>query len=344
MKSHEIQACSFSEWYPLFKKVTFPSKIIPLTQEFVDYLLADNLVLRSDQALLTYSRDDSNSSDSEDDEEGWAKAESETPALEAPHFEDIDKEITTAIAEFGGKAFIKLNWSSPKDAAWIALNNSLQCHMSADVHLLLKSSDFILHDLTEPFKECEDQNVNQTPVKYNLVLRKWVEINPVNEFRCFVQNKNLIGISQRDDTQFSPFIEKEKEDIVRDIVSFFKEQIRPKFHLDNYVMDVFRQRKDKIVLIDFNPYGVITDSLLFDWNEDLLQISDASETTSPSDCASATPDFRFIPEESGIRSNPLRRYCVPEDIAHLTSGEDPFKLMDLLKLRSGTQEDNADSD
>jgi hypothetical protein len=82
MKSHEIQACSFSEWYPLFKKVTFPSKIIPLTQEFVDYLLADNLVLRSDQALLTYSRDDSNSSDSEDDEEGWAKAESETPALE----------------------------------------------------------------------------------------------------------------------------------------------------------------------------------------------------------------------------------------------------------------------
>ena len=59
---------------------------------------------------------------------------------------------------------------------------------------------------------------------------------------------------------------------------------------------------------------------------------------------SSTPDFRFIPEESGIRSNPLRRYCVPEDIAHLTSGDDPFKVMDLLKLRSGTQEDNADSD
>ena len=83
MKSHEILACSFSEWYPLFKKVTFPSKIIPLSQEFVDYLLADNLVLRSDQALLTYDKKDgSNSSDSEDDEEGWAKAESETPALE----------------------------------------------------------------------------------------------------------------------------------------------------------------------------------------------------------------------------------------------------------------------
>jgi hypothetical protein len=80
MKSHEILACSFSHWYPLFKKVTFPSKIIPLSQEFVDYLLADNLVLRSDQALLTYDKIDE--SDSEDDEEGWAKALSETPALE----------------------------------------------------------------------------------------------------------------------------------------------------------------------------------------------------------------------------------------------------------------------
>lgn len=57
----------------------------------------------------------------------------------------------------------------------------------------------------------------------------------------------------------------------------------------------------------------------------------------------STPDFRFITEESGIRTNPLRRYCVPEDIAHLTSGEDPFKLMDLLKLRPG-QPDSSDSD
>ena len=47
-------------------------------------------------------------------------------------------------------------------------------------------------------------------------------------------------------------------------------------------MDVFRERKDKIVLIDINPYGVTIDSLLFDWNEDLLKItiSEASETSS----------------------------------------------------------------
>lgn len=86
MKVEEVVACSFSEWYPKLRKVTFPSKILPLPKEFIDYLLADNLVLRSNQALLKYDRptdDASSSSDNEeDDDEGWEQAERETPALE----------------------------------------------------------------------------------------------------------------------------------------------------------------------------------------------------------------------------------------------------------------------
>ncbi len=83
MKNYEVLACSFSEWYPRLKKVTFPSQIIPLSKEFVDYLLADNLVLRSDQTLLKYDKgEESNSSDTEDDEEAWAQAECQTPSLE----------------------------------------------------------------------------------------------------------------------------------------------------------------------------------------------------------------------------------------------------------------------
>lgn len=92
--------------------------------------------------------------------------------MQAPSFEELDAEVASSIAELGGKIFAKLNWSSPKvvaenfsssysntsfffvlkDASWIALNNSLQCSVPTDIHLLLKSSDFILHDLTQPFK------------------------------------------------------------------------------------------------------------------------------------------------------------------------------------------------
>ncbi len=84
MKIKEVLACSFSEWYPLLRKSTFPSKILPLPQEFVDYLLADNLVLRSNQALLTYEPEEGSSSDSDDDNDaaGWDEAEKESPALD----------------------------------------------------------------------------------------------------------------------------------------------------------------------------------------------------------------------------------------------------------------------
>ena len=32
-------------------------------------------------------------------------------------------------------------------------------------------------------------------------------------------------------------------------------------------MDVVRPRKDEVVLVDFNPWGETTDSLMFSWQE-----------------------------------------------------------------------------
>ena len=139
-------------------------------------------------------------------------------------------------------------------------------------------------------------------VDYHLVLRKWFDVHPGSEFRCFVRNKNLVGnlfkftyelflitcnfcdclavaISQRDDSQFHPFIGPNKEDIIKDITSFYKEQILPKFPLDSYVMDVYRSKKDSVYLIDFNPYGITTDAILFDWNEEPLTVKDPAEST-----------------------------------------------------------------
>lgn len=90
---------------------------------------------------------------------------------------------------------------------------------------------------------------------------------------------NIISkaISQRDNTQFYPFIGTNREDIIKDITSFYKEQIQSKFPLDNYVVDVFRSKKDSVKLIDFNPFGITTDAILFDWNEEPL--TDPTEST-----------------------------------------------------------------
>lgn len=44
------------------------------------------------------------------------------------------------------------------------------------------------------------------------------------------------------------------------------------------------------------------------------------------------PVFRFVESEGQIQSNTYQCYAVPQDIVHLTTGEDPIKLIDFLKL------------
>ena len=43
----EIEQCRFSNWYPLFKRDTFKSVVIPLKEGFVEYLNSDGIVLPS---------------------------------------------------------------------------------------------------------------------------------------------------------------------------------------------------------------------------------------------------------------------------------------------------------
>lgn len=44
----EIDNCSFGSWYPRFKAVTFKSKIVPLSKEFIHYLNAESIYLPKD--------------------------------------------------------------------------------------------------------------------------------------------------------------------------------------------------------------------------------------------------------------------------------------------------------
>ena len=38
----------------------------------------------------------------------------------------------------------------PQDATWMSFNGTIRCTSPYDVFLLLKSSDFVTHDLTQP--------------------------------------------------------------------------------------------------------------------------------------------------------------------------------------------------
>ena len=73
------------------------------------------------------------------------------------------------------------------------MSSPMRCTSPADVYLLLKSSDFISHDLDpeKTFQCCEGR-----PQRYELelVLRKWYPVDRVREFRCFVRQEILLGM------------------------------------------------------------------------------------------------------------------------------------------------------
>jgi hypothetical protein len=103
---------------------------------------------------------------------------------------------------------------------------NLKCQNPADVYLLLKSSDFISHDLDHAFDECVDFDPSVSPAgsgdtpdvsnlslddatspsssrstskrirrpyPFELVLKKWFDMPKSQEWRCFVRNRQLLG-------------------------------------------------------------------------------------------------------------------------------------------------------
>lgn len=332
MKQQHVLNCSFSTWYPRFKNVTIRSQVIPLSKDFIDYLNADGVVLPGEPCRNTPNSDD------ESDSEEW-KSREEDPDQEtaqAPEFNEIETKIKEAVSDLGGSVFPKLNWSAPRDAAWISHNGTLKCKSVNEIFLLLKSSDVIAEQLSNPFIDCEDCQ-SESDVRYELVLRKWMDIYPGMEFRCFVKNGELVGISQRDISSFYSFIKENQEDIITDILLFFENKIAEAFPDSCYVFDVYRYADQKVLLLDFSPFGTPTNPLLFTWSEftedELEQVQDVEY-----------PVFRAINSEVGIQPSQYSSSHLPKDLRDLAAGEDINKLVDFLNVNQLIRRPEDDDD
>ena len=198
---HEVMECQLSNWYPTFsrmegkrKTLTIPSIIVnELPADWKDYLLSDGVKLPLNANKLSSCADTGTDDWSSDGEEESQKEEEEDQNEVCRfHFPRLNQEITDSIQALGGAAVPKLNWSAPKDATWVN-GGSLKCKTPGDVYLLIKSSDFCLHDvLWNALKDCQDYQGEDTETpKLELILRKWCNFFPSMEFRCFVRQHEL---------------------------------------------------------------------------------------------------------------------------------------------------------
>jgi hypothetical protein len=322
------------------------SRIIPLTQPFIDYLQADGIYLPSD---------------TEPARPGFENDEEPTEDV-AKDWRGLHETIQATIKELGGKVLPKLNWSSPKDATHM-LGNSMNCYNSDDVYLLLKSSDFISFDLNHAFDDTPEDGSN-TEIPWHLVLRKSFNMNPSVEFRCFVRNRRLIGATQRD-MNYYDFLHADKNMFMGLIEDFFDEKLRDSFPEENFVFDVYiPDPHTKVWLVDINPWAQRTDPLLFSWLELLtmdvpeeapeetirLQLASASIDTSPNeDTIPASldeaedsddeveeiwaPELRLLnkddPEAYGFASPQYSAHKMPKDVVDAATGGNTNALREL---------------
>ncbi|KAJ4460449.1 putative cell division cycle protein [Paratrimastix pyriformis] len=314
-----VNACQFTSWYPLFREYTFKSHVIPLPDPFVAYLRSDGIHLPRDGEDLPKGETE----DDDDSDGAWSTAGDDAPTAQPPQFPELEKEISDTIEMLGGSAFPKLNWSSPKDAAWICATHTLKCESPTDVMLLLKGSDMITHDLHYPYENCRlaqppaptttasepaastDLFSTQPHVPYVLVLRKYFALHHSNEFRCFVREGRLLAISQREATHF-PHLKKSIGQLSDTIEKFWQAVVRTRFPIPSYVFDVYVSLNERVYIVDFGLWGPSTDPLLFDWDE--LRDPNFGENLPPDSDLTKTPGGAVVKlvtgrgeQEEGLR-------------------------------------------
>mmetsp|Transcript_22238 Transcript_22238/g.26406 ORF Transcript_22238/g.26406 Transcript_22238/m.26406 type:complete len:492 (+) Transcript_22238:76-1551(+) len=373
------------------KNVTIRSIVIkPLPIEFLEYLKGDGITLPRGATKLSSFLPDNNdnddvwSSDDNDDDEkkrvnneqeqGENSISSSEEEEKEYHFPILNEQIQNAIERLGGSILPKLNWSSPKDVTWLNAS-TLKCLTVGDVYLMLKSSDFCMHDLTHALDDlCDDdgnsngddgKNTIPLPtVEYELVLRKWSNLHDSMEFRCFVGNDELVAISQRHHTQHFPHLNHDSTDIRSTIIEFFIGAIRDNFDVSrrqrqhnivpgNYVFDVYVDKDHRAWLIDFNVWSIRTDSLLFTWDE-LVALSVIPPLASKHDghgkeggsgdhgsnnsSSSMTEKFGSIVETDLENVKPEMRVVTTENEVHydpLSSYRGPIDAVDLASEEGG---------
>ncbi|PKI59017.1 hypothetical protein CRG98_020585 [Punica granatum] len=309
MKRAEVDRCQIQEWYPKFKSASFKTRILQLPESFVEYLLDDfgpfvlPASVADEDALPNRVR---NPVDEDDFQVSEGSDEDESERFPPPSFPDLELKVRESIESLGGAVFPKLNWSSPKDAAWISPSGTLRCTSFSEIALLLRSSDSLVHDLCHAYDSCSDRAASR-PGSFFLALRKWQPgLRPEMEFRCFVSSRRLVGISQREVTTFYPVLLEKKDQLQELMEEFFEGRVRESFESERYAFDVYVTKDGTVKVIDFNTWGGSTLPLLFSW-EELEAMGEGMAA-----------EMRIVESQCGVR--PGLKTAVPYDYVDTAPG------------------------
>jgi hypothetical protein len=182
----------------------------------------------------------------------------------------IELKIDSMIKQFPRGAFVRLGSRSPKDS-YNALKKNYCYHTGHDAVLALCDSERISDDLWLA------KGNNYTP---HIAVREWIPIEPWQEFRCFVKNRKLVGISQYNYLRREVFPEiLEHFGQIEWILHQKTEMVASLLPRDDVIVDFIykkpRQHGNELInetiLLEVNPYFIFTDPCLFNWSKDKFE-------------------------------------------------------------------------
>ncbi len=180
----------------------------------------------------------------------------------------LETKIDSLVKYYPSGAFVRLGSRSPKDSHF-AYKNKFKYLNGQDTIKTLCDSERVYYDL-----QMARYN-NYTPY---IVVRKWMPIEPWREFRCFIRNRRLVGISQYYKNKTYPEIQKQAKIIEQalrrktDIVAFL---LPAEDVIIDYIYKKPYKANKKIVnetiLLEVNPFLPYTDPCLFNWGKDRFE-------------------------------------------------------------------------
>lgn len=213
-------------------------------------------------------------------------------------FPDVEAAIDAAIARLGGVVFPKLE-HAPRDATFV--RGTLECRDAEDVVSLLKVSTV------------------EGPTLY---LRRWMDMHPSGEFRCFARSFRLVGACQRRlDVRF------EVADVKGKIAEFYDQHLRT---FEAVVFDVYVD--GRVYLVDLDDFGH-GDPLLFEWDEFPPVTQQSCLPTNPDSF-----DLRILAKDQRIVANDLAASRAPIDVIDLAQAGGLDALIDQVR-RQNDEED-----
>lgn len=175
------------------------------------------------------------------------------------------EKLEPAFEAFGGEAFVRTHWRSGKDSS-----------LSQQRRGRFPSPWLAMSSLRESRRFQEDvamlASIRMLPI---LVVRRWASIEPWAEFRCFIRDRRLIGISHLRNQPSLPPAVRARAGVLHRLIAEYCQTWSNLLPRESVVADVVAPGWDgralddaappRLVLSELNPWHGMTDAGWFDW-------------------------------------------------------------------------------